>query len=56
MQFGVERDLLRYENKVKTTEGIHLLIIQGENNPKNVQKPSQKDHLLVNATCIGTPT
>ncbi len=28
----------RYENKVGTIEGIHLLNLQGENSPKNVQK------------------
>jgi hypothetical protein len=31
MQFGVECGLVQYENKVETTEGIHLLNLQGEN-------------------------
>ncbi len=53
MQFGVECDLMRYENKVGPIKGIHSLNLQGENNFKGVQKPSQKDHLLINATCIG---
>jgi hypothetical protein len=47
---------MQYENKVETTKGIHSLNLQGENNPEGVQKPSQKNHLLINATCIGTPT
>jgi hypothetical protein len=33
-------DLMQYENKVRTIEGIHLLNFQGENNLENVQKPS----------------
>jgi hypothetical protein len=53
MKFGVECDLMQYENKVGITEGIHSLNLQGQNNPKGVQKPSQKDHLLVNVACIG---
>jgi hypothetical protein len=56
MQFGVECDHVQYENKVRITEGIHSLNLQGENNPKGVQKPSQKNHLPINATCVGTPT
>jgi hypothetical protein len=28
----------------------------GENNPKGVQKPSQKDHLPINVACVGMPT
>jgi hypothetical protein len=53
MQFGVECGLVQYENKVRTTKGIHLLNLQGENSPKGVQKPSQKDHLLINVACVG---
>jgi hypothetical protein len=40
MQFGVECDRVQYENKVGTTERIHLLNLQGENNPNGAQKPS----------------
>jgi hypothetical protein len=32
-------DFVQYENKVEKTEGIHLLNLLGENNPKGVQKP-----------------
>jgi hypothetical protein len=52
VQFGVECDLVQYENKVGTIEEIRLLNLQGENNPEGVQKPSQKDHLSINVTCI----
>jgi hypothetical protein len=52
----MECDLVRYENKVKTIERIHLLNLKSENNLEDVQKPSQKDHLLINATCVGMPT
>jgi hypothetical protein len=55
MQFGVEWDLMRYQNKVGIIKGIHSLNLQGENNLKGVQKPSQKDHLPINATCVGMP-
>ncbi len=55
VQFGVECDLVQYENKVGTTKRIYLLNLQGENNPKGVQKPSSKDHLPINAACIGMP-
>jgi hypothetical protein len=55
-QFGVECDHAQCENKIETTKGIHLQNPLGENNPKGVQKPSQNDHLTINATCIGTPT
>jgi len=41
-------------NKIGTTKGIHLLNLQGGNNLESVQKPSQKDHMLINATCVGT--
>jgi hypothetical protein len=27
----------------------------GENNLKGVQKPSQKDHLLIDGACVGMP-
>ncbi len=30
---------MQYENKVETNEGINLLNLLGENNPKGVQKP-----------------
>ncbi len=53
VQFEVECDPMRYENKVETTTRIHTLNLFNENNPKGVQKPSQNDHLLINATCIG---
>ncbi len=56
MQFRVECDLVKHENKVGTIKGIHSLNLQGENNPKGVQKPSQKDHLPINAACIGMLT
>jgi len=29
------------------------LNLLGENNPKGVQKPPQKDHLPINVGCIG---
>jgi hypothetical protein len=56
LQFGVECDVVQYENKIGRTKGIHSLNILGENSSKGVQKPSQKDHLLINVTCIGMPT
>jgi len=56
VQFGVECGLVQYENKIGIIEAIHLLNLQGENNFKSVQKPSQKDHLLINVACIGMPT
>jgi hypothetical protein len=56
MQFGVECDLVQYENKFGTIERIHLLNLQGENSPKGVQKPISKDHLLINETHVKTPT
>jgi hypothetical protein len=40
VQFGVDCDHVSYENKVGTIEKIHSLNLQGENNPKGVQKPS----------------
>jgi hypothetical protein len=33
-----------------------LLNLQGENNFESVQKPSRKDHLLINAACVRMPT
>jgi hypothetical protein len=56
MQFGVECGTVQYENKVVPTKGILSLNLEGEKIPKGVQKSSQKDHLLVNATCVGTLT
>jgi hypothetical protein len=47
---------MQYENKIRTIEGIHLLNLQGENNLEGVQKPSHKDHLLINVTCVETPS
>jgi hypothetical protein len=52
----VECGPVQYENKVGTTKGINSLNFQGENSFEVVQKPSQKDHLLINVTCIGMPT
>jgi hypothetical protein len=40
VQFGVECGHVQYENKVGTTEGIHLLSLQSENSFKGVQKSS----------------
>jgi hypothetical protein len=48
----MERDLVRYENKVETTKKTHLLNLLGENSLEGVQKPSQKDHLSINVTCF----
>jgi hypothetical protein len=45
----------QYENKVETAKGIHSLNIMGENNLEGVQNPFQKDHLQINATCVGMP-
>jgi hypothetical protein len=42
VQFGVDCDLVQYENKVGTIEGIHSLNLQCGKNFKNVQKPSPK--------------
>jgi hypothetical protein len=52
MQFEVECDPMRYENKVETIEGIHTLNLKDKDNLKGVQKTSQKDHLLINVTCM----
>jgi len=48
----MECDLVWYENKVETIVGIHLRNFLGENNFKGVQKPSKKDHLQINSTCV----
>jgi hypothetical protein len=32
--------------------GVHLQNLLGENNPKGVQKPSQKDYLQINVACV----
>ncbi len=56
VQFGVECDHVQYENKFGTIEEIHLLNLQGENSLEGVQKPSQKDHLSINAACVGMLT
>ncbi len=42
--------------KFGTIKRIHLQNLQGENSPKGVQKPSQKDQLSINAACVRTPT
>jgi hypothetical protein len=55
MQFEVEYGFMQYENKVETTNRIHLLSLMNEKNLENVQKPSHKDHLLISAACIGKP-
>jgi hypothetical protein len=52
----MECDLVQYENKIGTIEGIHLLNLQAKNSLKGVQKPSQKDHLPINVTCVKTLT
>jgi len=44
--------LLAMWNKIEITNGIHSLNFLGENNPKGVQKPSKKDHLLTNGACF----
>jgi len=41
-----------YENKVEIIMQVHSQNLLGENNPKGVQKPSQKDHLQINVACI----
>ncbi len=43
-------------NKVGTIEKIHSLNFLGENNPKTIQKPSQNDHLSINAAYVGMST
>ncbi len=52
----MERDPMWYENKIETIKGVHLLNLLNENNPKGVQKPSQNNHLPINATCVGMLT
>jgi hypothetical protein len=51
----VECDLVQYENKVETVVKIHSHNLLGENNFEIFQKPSQNDHLQINATCIRMP-
>ncbi len=46
-------DPMWYEIKVESIKGVHLLNLLNENNPKGVQKPSQNNHLPINATCVG---
>jgi hypothetical protein len=48
----MECDLVQGENKVYTYVGIHSQNLLGEKNLEGVQKPSQNDHLQINATCI----
>ncbi len=52
MQFDVECDLMWYDNKVEIIMEVHSQNLLGENNPKGVQKPSQKDHLQTNVACV----
>jgi len=40
VQFEMKCDLMQYENKVETIEGIHLLNLLGENNLECVKKKS----------------
>jgi len=47
---------MQYESKVETTKKIQSLKFFGENNFEGVHKPSQKDHLSINVTCIGMST
>jgi hypothetical protein len=47
---------VQYENKFGTIEEVRSLNLQGENSSEGVQKPSQKDHLSINATCVGMLT
>jgi hypothetical protein len=48
--------LLQYENKIETIVEINSWNLLGENNSKNVQRPSQNDHLHINEACVGMPT
>jgi len=43
---------MQYENKFEIIEGIHSLNILGGNSFENVQKPSQINHLSINAACV----
>jgi hypothetical protein len=56
MHFEVEYDPVRYENQIETIKRIHSFNLQGENSFEGVQKPSQKDHLPLNAAYVGLPT
>jgi hypothetical protein len=40
VEYEMECDLVRYENKVETTMGIHSWNLLGENGFRGVQKPS----------------
>jgi hypothetical protein len=55
VQFREECDHVQHKNKVGT-KGIHSLNLLGENSLENVQKLSQKYHLLINAACVRTLT
>ncbi len=48
--------LLQYENKIETIVEINSWNLLGEDNSKNVQRPSQNDHLHINEACVGMPT
>jgi hypothetical protein len=48
--------LVQYENKVETIVEIHSWNLLSEDNPKNVQRPSQNDHLHINEACVRMPT
>jgi len=52
MQFEMECDLMWYENKFETIEGIHSLNFSSENIPNSVKKLSHKDHLPINVACV----
>jgi hypothetical protein len=56
MQFEVEWNPKRYENKVETIERIHSLNIFGESNLEGAQKPFQKYHLLIDGACVRMST
>jgi hypothetical protein len=45
-------DLEQYESKVEIIVGIHSQNFLGENDFRNVQKPSLNNHLQINSTCI----
>jgi hypothetical protein len=53
VKFEVECGHVRNENKDEIIMGIHPLNLPAENNSKGDLKPSQKDHLPINATCVG---
>jgi len=48
--------LVQYENKVEKIVEIHSWNLLGEDNSKNVQRPTQNDHFHINEACVGMPT